>query len=147
MSIIGIDCSTLRTGYCVRNDKGEIVTGEVVCDPKDSMQQRIIEHSNAFSLLAHEYNITCAYFENGVIVNRAVALKIAEVRGAVKSSLGCIRVIDLSPSSWRKALGMRTKGKDLKQQSIDYAKEINETREDAAEAYCIMRAGIILDKK
>lgn len=146
---MGMDVSTLSTGYVIRTNEGKFVHGTITCNEKESLQQRIMEHANQVSILAHQYDITCAYFENGVIINRATALKIAEVRGACKAACGCIRIVDLPPSQWRKASGAdlkKSNREQLKAKALMITnKVIKTTSEDIADAYCILIGGLMID--
>lgn len=129
--ILGLDCSTTSTGWCIFDNRGLAAYGLIKPEGND-WRERLVHQAPQLKNIIEEYHPTKMIIED-VPLNGKGGLKILVVLGAVQglvlgiaSSFG-IPVKLVTPNEWRSKVGLfdgkreNTKREEMKQKSIELA--------------------------
>ena len=150
MRIMSLDQSTRCSGYSVFD------SGEYICSGVIDMSKSPLEtYERSFEMAKEIWKVIDKYKPSHLILedvqqqsNPKTVIILARLAGMILGYAEAhnIQTHILLPSQWRKALnysqGAKVKRQELKQQSIDYVKDVFglDLPEDEAEATCINEA-------
>ena len=150
-NVLGIDPSTVATGWGVVNKKGELIAHGVIAPDKKTLsevQQAAFQY-NSLSHIIKEYNIEAVICEDQHKgANSDTYKKLCRITGYVQllAGLNELPFEFFHPSSWRKiTLG---NGKATKEDAIQWVNEtyglkLLKKQNDIAEGIAIAKAGTI----
>lgn len=145
--LLALDQSTRCSGYAIFQD-GEYVCSGVI----DKSKSKLDTHERSFEMARDLWRVMKKYKPTNLVIedvqnqnNTKTLVILARLQGMLigYAEAHGVKTHILLPSQWRKVLsynqGPKVKRSELKQQSIDYIKNIlgKEMPEDEAEATCI----------
>ena len=150
MRILSMDQSTRVSGYSLFED------GEYVCSGIVDMSKSTLKtHERSFEMAKTLWKIIKKYNPEQLVIedtqqqnNVKTVITLARLQGMIigYAEAHGVKVHILLPSQWRSAMnysqGPKVKRQELKQQSIDYVKNMHglNVSEDEAESICINHA-------
>lgn len=146
MKILALDQSTKLTGWAVYQNGKCKKSGAIDLSSNENPAERMIQMCEAVAKIIAKTKPEFLVMEGVAYQRNAAALiELAQLQGVIIGTClnNQIEFYIYPPSSWRKALGFKqgagVKRADLKQQAMDYARELTgrDEPEDVAEAICI----------
>lgn len=155
MKIIGLDCSTKSTGYCIFEDKKLIEYGCITASSTDLLK-RINKITNELLKIFKKYNIEKVIMEEVIPTTgknvktwKALIYLQAILSMELYKSFPQIKIEFIYPNSWRSKIGIHTgkgitrdklKNEDIKFVQDNYNITVND---DIADAICIAHSTFI----
>lgn len=147
MRLIAWDQASINAGWAIFDNDKYIDGGVITKDKKIPIIERIPQMATAICTKIKESGADAVVIE-GVQTqsNQKTVIDLARLQGGIMMwcSIKNIPLYILTPTEWRKILGYKMGPKvpraELKQQSLDYAKEhfgVESGSEDMIEAVCI----------
>ena len=150
MKVLGLDLSTVSTGYCVI-DNNKILTYGVIRPPsnKDFIDRIIFIEKEIKELIkAKSIEYVCIE-ELSSMRSASTTKKLAALQGHIEIQLRKkdILVVTVRPSEWRKNKIKGRKREELKNNAIKYVKDKYDliVNDDEADAICIAEFGSEID--
>ena len=150
MKVLGLDLSTVSTGYCVI-DTNKILTYGVIRPPsnKDFIDRIIFIEKEIKELIkAKSVEYVCIE-ELSSMRSASTTKKLAALQGHIEIQLRKkdILVVTVRPSEWRKNKIKGRKREELKNNAIKYVKDKYDliVNDDEADAICIAEFGSEID--
>lgn len=154
MKIIAFDQASVNSGYSIFEDGKYIDSGVITKSSKIPIIDRVPQMAAEICAKIKESGVDMVVIE-GVQnqSNQKTMADLARLQGGIMMwcSIKKVPLKILAPTEWRKILeykmGPKVKREELKQQSLDYAKEhfgLDNISEDRAEAICIGSAASTL---
>lgn len=143
--ILGLDVSSVATGYCVMNNTGDLIDYGVIRPKSKIYENRLQEiYHRLRNIISTYHEVDDAYIESVFTCKNAnTTIKLAQVRGV--AILACmdkgIAIHDVAPTLVKKHLGNAKADKKYIIEKINSLYDLSITDDNIADAIAISRYG------